>query len=177
MNQTAETGYAPLSDYFKKINRSDIASPLTSIDLVRDSESDAFYFRRLEQGGTKLNKQQIEAVRVTSGPVLINAGAGSGKTTVFIARTGYLLQVEGVPASSVMLVTFTKKAADELSSRIRRLPGMKMGNATQITVGTFHSIFLQMLREVGVQRKILSSERYQHIIIKQIMRKLHMADA
>ena len=86
--------------------------------------ADAFYFRGLEQRGIKLNRAQIEAVRNVDGSLLILAGAGTGKTSVLVSRTGYLLNVRDIPPQNILLMTFTRKAADEMRERIALLPGI-----------------------------------------------------
>tara|TARA_B100001245_G_scaffold236697_1_gene230183 strand:- start:39156 stop:41258 length:2103 start_codon:yes stop_codon:yes gene_type:complete len=85
------------------------------------------------------NPAQQEAIKSTNGPVMIVAGAGSGKTTVLINRTANLLN-SGVSPSGLMLITFTNKAASEIKDRLRESVGEK---ADYITVGTFHSIFIE----------------------------------
>lgn len=90
-----------------------------------------------------LNPEQIEAVTHAEGPLLILAGAGSGKTTVLVSRTGRLLDEVGVKPSRVCVLTFTNKAARELKHRV----SVRLGeDAKSIWTGTFHSFGLQWMR-------------------------------
>ncbi len=91
-----------------------------------------------------LNPEQVQAVLHNHGPMLILAGAGSGKTTVLVARTGRLIQEGLVRANQVLVMTFTNKSARELKHRVQ----VKIGSAAQgLTAGTFHSFGLQLLKK------------------------------
>ena len=92
---------------------------------------------------TGLNPEQLEAVAHFEGPILVLAGAGSGKTRVLTARVCNLIQQHGVPANRVLAVTFTNKAAGEMRSRITRLLDAEPSG---MWVGTFHAIGARLLR-------------------------------
>jgi len=89
-----------------------------------------------------LNPRQQDAVKAANGPVMIVAGAGSGKTRVLTYRIAYLIHC-GVPAYQILALTFTNKAANEMKTRIIKLVGEK---ASDVWMGTFHSMFARILR-------------------------------
>lgn len=91
----------------------------------------------------QLNDKQREAVEFNSGPHMIVAGAGSGKTRVLIYKIAYLIEEKEFEPSEILALTFTNKAAKEMKERIKGLIGKK---AEQLWMGTFHSIFARMLR-------------------------------
>lgn len=93
-----------------------------------------------------LNPEQRAAVEATEGPLLVVAGAGSGKTSVLTRRIGYLVHVCGVPVHRVLAITFTNKAAKEMQSRVRALIG---DSADDLWMGTFHSMCVKILRRDG----------------------------
>ena len=91
-----------------------------------------------------LNSEQKAAVSCVDGPVLIVAGAGSGKTRVLTSRIAYILE-KGCDPSSILALTFTKKAASEMKERIALMVGEN--KARRLYMGTFHSVFIRFLRE------------------------------
>ena len=91
-----------------------------------------------------LNKQQREAVKLIGCPVLIFAGAGSGKTRVLTEKIAYLVDKVGIPPEHILSVTFTNKAANEMKERILKL--IKC-DVAKMTVGTFHSVCTSLLRK------------------------------
>jgi len=122
-----------------------------------------------------LNDPQREAVTHGEGPLLVFAGAGSGKTRVLTHRVAWLIR-GGVPARSIMAVTFTNKAANEMSERIFRLVGRA---ARDMWMGTFHALCARMLRldgtAVGVDRNFtIFDTDDQAVLIKDCLKRLEI---
>src|SRR2546427_349060 len=122
-----------------------------------------------------LNPPQREAVIHPGGPLLILAGAGSGKTRVLAYRVAYLLRSGGVSPARMLAVTFTNKAANEMRVRVDRLVGAAMARA--IWIGTFHHICSRILRRngerVGVGRNFLIfDDDDQRAVIRQCLKDL-----
>ena len=92
-----------------------------------------------------LNSEQKAAVSCVDGPVLIVAGAGSGKTRVLTSRIAYILEQKEIDPSRILALTFTKKAASEMKERIALMVGER--RARRLYMGTFHSVFIRFLRE------------------------------
>ena len=114
-----------------------------------------------------LNDAQRAAVTAPAEPVLVVAGAGSGKTRVLVHRIAWLIQVENVSPFGILAVTFTNKAAAEMRTRIEALLGIPVAN---LWVGTFHGLAHRLLRrhwqEAGLPQafQILDSEDQQRLI-------------
>ncbi|MBR2543166.1 UvrD-helicase domain-containing protein [Candidatus Saccharibacteria bacterium] len=124
-----------------------------------------------------LNDEQKRAVEILSGPVLILAGAGSGKTRTLTYRIANLIS-HGVPPSSILAVTFTNKAANEMRERIEKL----LGNVHMPFMGTFHGIAVRILRQeseaAGLSRNFVIYDTDDQIsLIRRIMRELKMTDS
>ncbi len=120
-----------------------------------------------------LNEQQRQAVLHTEGPLLILAGAGSGKTTVMTRRIAYLVKEKNVYPSSILAVTFTNNAANEMKERIQKLVG---DDGSGMWVGTFHSISLRMLRRdaelIGYDKNfVIYDEDDKKKLIKELAEK------
>src|SRR5699024_11305000 len=91
----------------------------------------------------RLNERQKEAVKTTEGPLLIMAGAGSGKTRVLTHRIAYLIDEKAVSPRNILAITFTNKAAREMKDRVRNLVGTE---SEAMWVSTFHSMCVRILR-------------------------------
>lgn len=94
---------------------------------------------------TQLNPRQREAVRYVEGPLLVLAGAGSGKTSVITRKMAYLIEQVGIPGRHIAALTFTNKAAREMKERVGKLVDKKL--ARGLTVSTFHNLGLNIIRE------------------------------
>jgi len=119
----------------------------------------------------KLNKNQAQAVMVTDGPLLILAGAGSGKTRVITHRIAHLIEDKGVNPYNIFAVTFTNKAAQEMKERIIKLIGPQGNN---VFIKTFHSASVFMLRRYGEKIAIpqgfsIYDQKDQQSVIKEIL--------
>jgi DNA helicase-2/ATP-dependent DNA helicase PcrA len=136
----------------------------------RQAAADALGARIL----ARLNPEQQRAVRTTDGPVLILAGAGSGKTRVLAHRVAYLVGVNGVRPWQILAVTFTNKAAAELRARITGLVGEEAGR--EVAMGTFHALCARVLRRdgsaIGLDRHfVVYDSDDQQALMKQILRE------
>lgn len=123
-----------------------------------------------------LNKEQEQAVKHTEGPLLIMAGAGSGKTRVLTHRIAYLLGEKDVSPRNVLAITFTNKAAREMKNRVRKLVGPE---SEQIWVSTFHSMCVRILRRdidrIGYNRNFTILDSGDQLsVIKQVLKNLNM---
>jgi len=125
----------------------------------------------------KLNQQQRNAVIADSGPVLVVAGPGSGKTRVLTQRIAYLIAEEGIRPWQILAVTFTNKAAKEMQERVKKL---LPDQATEgIMLGTFHSICARILRRESEHLPIESNfvifdSDDQERIVKNVIRELNI---
>ena len=127
-----------------------------------------------------LNPEQRAAVEATEGPLLILAGAGSGKTRVITSRIAWLIREKGVAPDSILAVTFTNKAASEMAERVDRLLGHS--SLAKPLIATFHSLCVRMLRRdiealkvgnEGLTRSFaIYDENDQQGIVKQVMRRM-----
>ena len=163
----ADDIYNSSEDFFKDLENIYGQVPETAVD------SDA---ERLLDG---LNAEQREAVTHLDGPLLILAGAGSGKTRVITYRIAYMMKKHNVAPSSILAITFTNKAANEMRQRIEGLVGER---SKYIWCGTFHSIFARLLRRhaelLGYTQNfsIIDSDD-QLKLVKDSIKELDIADS
>jgi DNA helicase-2/ATP-dependent DNA helicase PcrA len=139
----------------------------------------------------QLNPQQREAVETTEGPVLILAGAGSGKTRVITYRIAYLIEHKGVMPESILAMTFTNKAAAEMGERVEKLVGGL--SIAKPVISTFHSFCVRVLRRdiealripsatpgqppIGHTKKfVIYDESDMQSVVKGIMKRLGLDD-
>ena len=138
----------------------------------------------------QLNPQQREAVESTEGPLLILAGAGSGKTRVITYRIAHLIDDCGVAADSILAVTFTNKAAAEMAERVEKLVGGH--TLAKPLIATFHSLCVRLLRRdiealriaspsggepIGFRKDfVIYDETDQQMVVKAAMRRLGLDD-
>jgi len=139
----------------------------------------------------QLNSQQREAVETTEGPVLILAGAGSGKTRVITYRIAYLIERVGVMPESILAMTFTNKAAAEMGERVEKLVGGL--SIAKPVISTFHSFCVRVLRRdiealqipsatpgqppIGHTKKfVIYDESDMQAVVKGIMKRLGLED-
>ena len=123
-----------------------------------------------------LNPEQRRAVECTEGPLLVLAGAGSGKTRVLTNRIAYLIGVCGIPAEALLAVTFTNKAAGEMKERVAKLLGPE---AEDLAIGTFHSICVRILRRdighLGRSRGFVIYDDSDSVgVIKEVLRRRNL---
>lgn len=124
-----------------------------------------------------LNEQQLEAVTTTDGPLLVLAGAGTGKTRVITSRIAYLIHNNYALPSEILAVTFTNKAASEMGVRISELTS----NINGLTNGTFHSVASKILRQnasyVGLTSSfVVVDAEDQQKLVKQIINENNLTD-
>jgi DNA helicase II / ATP-dependent DNA helicase PcrA len=134
----------------------------------------------LQQIIAKLNPEQRTAVETTEGPLLILAGAGSGKTRVITNRIAWLIREKGVAPDSILAVTFTNKASKEMGERVEKL--LDHSSIAKPLIATFHSLCVRILRRdieslkvggVGLTRSFaIYDENDQQAIVKQAMKRM-----
>jgi DNA helicase-2/ATP-dependent DNA helicase PcrA len=127
---------------------------------------------------SSLNPEQQEAVRQTEGPLLILAGAGSGKTRVIAHRIAYLVSERIAYPDQIMAVTFTNKAAQEMRERVERLLD---ADCRAMWISTFHALCARLLRReahnIGLSRDFtIYDSADQQAVVKQLLKEYHLAD-
>ncbi len=130
-----------------------------------------------------LNEQQKIAVETVNGPILILAGAGSGKTRTLTQRIAYLIEHHHATSDNILAVTFTNKASNEMKERIVQLLKLKPGSEKVFLpwVGTFHAICVQILKrdgqEIGISRYFsIYDTTDQKDVVRKVLKKLNLND-
>jgi DNA helicase II / ATP-dependent DNA helicase PcrA len=162
----------------KKMITSEIPFSLKNMPALKINQP--IYLKKLEEFGVQLDESQSAAVMRTEGALLVLAGAGSGKTRVLTARTAYMLENNNIDPRSVMLVTFTSKAANEMKSRLLSYPQMNKAKVSQLVTGTFHSIFYRILlfhaRDKWNTDKLLKKEWQRDKILKEAGKEIDLSE-
>ena len=123
-----------------------------------------------------LNKEQREAVEYIKGPLLVLAGAGSGKTRVLTHRIAYIIKNEDVYPNNILAITFTNKAANEMKTRVRNLIG---DISSKIWISTFHAACVRMLRRdierLGFAKNfVIFDYQDQQTCVKEVLKDLNI---
>ncbi|ULG71563.1 DNA helicase PcrA [Macrococcus brunensis] len=121
----------------------------------------------------RMNEEQRAAVKATEGPLLIMAGAGSGKTRVLTHRIAYLIQEKDVNPYNILAITFTNKAAKEMKERVQHLIGEE---AEAVWISTFHSMCVRILRRdsdrIGIERNFtIIDPTDQRSVMKEVLKQ------
>jgi len=122
---------------------------------------------------SQLNPEQRKAVKVAKGPILILAGAGSGKTRVITYRIAYLIHKKNINPANILAITFTNKAAEEMQSRVQKL----LGGNHEVWIRTFHSTCARILRggaeRIGIKKNFVIYDEYDQLsLIKECLHDL-----
>jgi DNA helicase II / ATP-dependent DNA helicase PcrA len=140
INEAANSKFSP----FRKAKLLPIKTVFTNQNKIK-KDTDSVYIKKLLESGVFLDRNQIEAITTMTNPLLILSGAGSGKTRVLTSKTAYMITEKQIDPRTMMLVTFTAKAAAEMKSRLLSYPDIFSNQVTSLVTGTFHSIFLRIL--------------------------------
>lgn len=114
----------------------------------------------------KRNASQLRAIAHLSGPMMVLAGPGSGKTSVIVERTAHMITKGKIPPSSILVVTFSRAAAGEMKERFLKFTGQEQ---TQVTFGTFHGVFYGILKQAyGLNASNILSEEEKYEILHEL---------
>jgi DNA helicase II / ATP-dependent DNA helicase PcrA len=136
------------------------------------------YIEKLFHSDISLDHSQLQAVMETDKPLLVLSGAGSGKTRVLTTKAAYMIHEKKIEPNTMMLVTFTSKAASEMKSRLLTYPEMYSNQINRLVTGTFHSIFYRILMhhqpEKWTSEKIVSKDWQKEKIIREAGKELDL---
>ncbi|MFT8321086.1 MAG: ATP-dependent helicase [Bacillus sp. (in: firmicutes)] len=170
-------GHQPVKTVFKETKQLQIQLPFSQTVTHTPSFAEG-YLHQLQKNGVLLDPSQAKAVVIPNGPALVIAGAGSGKTRVLTTRAAYLIHEKQVEPSSIMLVTFTNKAAAEMKERLLQYPNMSRTITNKIVSGTFHRILYQILTfhqpDKWQRQNLLSKDWQKEALLKEIGKELSL---
>ncbi|HJV18066.1 MAG TPA: ATP-dependent helicase [Bacillales bacterium] len=163
---------AKVDESFKQTKSIDIRTPF--------KENTSNKTLLIEENGMSLDTSQAAAVQEIEGALLVLAGAGSGKTRVLTARTANILSAKNIDPKSIMLVTFTSKAASEMKKRLQAFGQIENKTIQQLVTGTFHSIFYRILLFHQPQKwsseRLLKKEWQRSQILKDAGKELDLSE-
>ncbi|MCM3114255.1 UvrD-helicase domain-containing protein [Neobacillus sp. MER 74] len=166
-------------DQFKAAKTIEYSVPFNLPDKNNLEELSPF-LQQLAGSGVVLDESQAAAVKETDGSLLVLAGAGSGKTRVLTVRTAFMLAEKLIDPKTIMLVTFTSKAAAEMKHRLLSYPQIKRDKINQLVTGTFHSIFYRILMFHDAHNwssdKLLKKEWQRDKILKEAGKELDLSE-
>lgn len=120
----------------------------------------------------QFNKAQIQAIQHNKGPCIVIAGPGSGKTTVLTHRVRYLIDRCGVKPSDILVITFTKAAAEQMKFKFK---GLSEGRSSAVTFGTFHAVFFTILKAAyNYSARCIITPQVQHEFVKDQIHRLEL---
>ena len=120
----------------------------------------------------QFNEAQIQAIQHNKGPCMVIAGPGSGKTTVITHRVRYLIDRCGVNPSDILVITFTKAAAEQMKLKFK---GLSEGRSSAVTFGTFHAVFFTILKAAyNYSARCIITPQVQHEFVKDQMCRLEL---
>ncbi len=120
----------------------------------------------------QFNKAQIQAIQHNKGPCMVIAGPGSGKTTVLTHRVRYLIDRCGVKPSDILVITFTKAAAEQMKFKFN---GLSEGRSSAVTFGTFHAVFFTILKAAyNYSARCIITPQVQHEFVKDQIHRLEL---
>ena len=120
----------------------------------------------------QFNKAQIQAIQHNKGPCMVIAGPGSGKTTVLTHRVRYLIDRCGVKPSDILVITFTKAAAEQMKFKFK---GLSEGRSSAVTFGTFHAVFFTILKAAyNYSARCIITPQVQHEFVKDQIHRLEL---
>lgn len=120
----------------------------------------------------QFNKAQIQAIQHNKGPCMVIAGPGSGKTTVLTHRIRYLIDRCGVKPSDILVITFTKAAAEQMKFKFK---GLSEGRSSAVTFGTFHAVFFTILKAAyNYSARCIITPQVQHEFVKDQIHRLEL---